>query len=739
MTSQNEIVLELSDALKQKEIVTSYIANLKTSHFTIELNHKYDKKVINSPIQSDNWQKTIKTLAEELKRMYINQDHITMLCDTADDNSSKILNQIFDEGSESKSQAKTLVEVVEKKSDLLFQDQYGAPCIKIEVDDHHEIMFIQNSKFKNYLSKLYFDATRGQVVCQDIQNDVIRILTARALFEGQTKDLNLRVAWAKQNEEIHYDLTDSKWRCVQVTKEGWSIIPHQKDTLFTRFNQKAQVQPDHDYPNDIFDKFLDLMHIYDPERRIMNKVWIISVFIPEFPHTIDIHLGEKGSLKSTLCRYKKRLIDPDKIELLTIPKDKSEFVQQLYHNYLAIYENVRHIPPWFSDEVCRAITGAGTSKRGLYTNDEDVIYNYKRCIGVNGVNNVLTESDVLDRSILEEFDRLTPEQRREEADVDIDFEVMRPKLLGYIFDIMVKVLQIKPTVKLTDLPRMADFAAWGEAIARTLGYEPLEFINIYYSNIGRQNVEAIETNPLAQAIDKFSDMRCEHGKSSCYWYGTTSKALEYLNQVAIQNGIDINSKGWPKAPHWLTRRLRPILSNLREGLGIDVTISIPTSGENKNISTIRILKVAQLAQLAQLIENQAQIEEQDGKAILNSRAINPTPDDIALPETGENRAQFIESRASKASKATFRTSEDPERLNGLNDFSRNYLSQDKKMVFWSKLSDLAKNDGTISSETLQQALTGSCAYSDFRNLLNDAISNGEIDFLVDGSLRMTGK
>ena len=32
-------------------------------------------------------------------------------------------------------------------------------------------------------------------------------------------------------------------------------------------------------------------------------------------------------------------------------------------------------------------------------------------------------------------------------------------------------MQIKPTVKLNDLPRMADFAVWGEAIARAMGYK----------------------------------------------------------------------------------------------------------------------------------------------------------------------------------------------------------------------------------------------------------------------------
>lgn len=123
-------------------------------------------------------------------------------------------------------------------------------------------------------------------------------------------------------------------------------------------------------------------------------------------------------------------------------------------------------------------------------NDEDTIYNYKRCIMINDINNSLTEPDALDRSILTGFDRIPPEQRKEEAKVEAEFEEMRAELLGYILDVLVVALQIKPTIELANLPRMADFTAWGEAIARAMRYMPMEFVNVYNENIGRQNVEA---------------------------------------------------------------------------------------------------------------------------------------------------------------------------------------------------------------------------------------------------------
>jgi hypothetical protein len=168
------------------------------------------------------------------------------------------------------------------------------------------------------------------------------------------------------------------------------------------------------------------MHIKSSDQRLLIKVWSIAAFIPDIPHPISIPYGEKGSVKTTYCKFQKRLIDPDKIELLIVPQEKSEFVQQQYHNYLTVYDNIKTIPYWFSDEVCKAITGIGSSKRRLYTDDGDVIYSYKRLLIINGINNSLTEPDALDRSILKEFERISDDQRKEESKVEAEFEEMKP-------------------------------------------------------------------------------------------------------------------------------------------------------------------------------------------------------------------------------------------------------------------------------------------------------------------------
>jgi hypothetical protein len=105
----------------------------------------------------------------------------------------------------------------------------------------------------------------------------------------------------------------------------------------------------------------------------------------------------------------------------------------------------------------------------------------------------------------------------------------------------------------------------------------LQFISVYYDNIGKQNVEAVKNSALGQAIVKLINK--EPLRS---WQGPLSKLLDELNEIAEdkENNID-TSKAWPRAPNSLSRRLKPLLSNLREGLGINISITRNTAGNRK--------------------------------------------------------------------------------------------------------------------------------------------------------------
>jgi hypothetical protein len=444
----------------------------------------------------------------------------------------------------------------------------------------------------------------------------------------------------------------------QNKQRRWQLVDKTPVPLFVRYNQTPQTQPVTKYEPDIFDKFMRLTNIAIEDEKILLKVYIVTLFIPLIQHVALQAHGEKGGAKSMLETLIKDLVDPAKPKLFSVHKDRMEFIQQVSHNHLAFYDNLKYIPAWLSDEVCRAVTGSGSGKRVLYSDDEDFVREYRRCLGFNGINVVLTEPDVLDRSIIIEQARINPKDRRPEKEILDEYSELKPKLLGYILDILVEAIKIQPSVKLKELPRMADFAIWGEAIARAMGFPDLKFIQVYNDNIGKQNIEAIENNALGQAIARFFSSWYNPEQPAC-WFGTTSEFLNELNMIAVEHNINAASRGWPKAANSLTRRLKTIISNIREGLGFDLSITRSTTGENKGVSVVKVWQIPSPSSPSSPGQNQARNEAQNGEGISCGEDTYPHQDPISSPKTIKNRAQNESSEGSEGSEDTCRTLSSP--------------------------------------------------------------------------------
>jgi hypothetical protein len=225
------------------------------------------------------------------------------------------------------------------------------------------------------------------------------------------------------------------------------------------------------------------------------------------------------------------------------------------------------------------------------------------------------------RSIIIELKSIEPENRINEVKMDAKFSELRPKLLGYILNIIAKAMAIKDSVELElkYLPRMGDFAIWSESIARVMGYEKMKFMSIYDDNIARQNVETIENNLIGQCISRFIN----NGKviSDGYWCGYTSDFLKELNVIASKHNIDTNSKYWPKSANGFTRKLKTITTNIRDGLGYDIFVGRDTSGKNRGASFMEIRKVSSLSSLSSPQESPLKNDPETVKTVIQKTKI----------------------------------------------------------------------------------------------------------------------
>ena len=394
----------------------------------------------------------------------------------------------------------------------------------------------------------------------------MNIIEAQACFEGPQHELHNRVA--ELEGAFWYDLTDDGRRAVKVTPDGWELV-QKPPILFVRYeHHQPQVEP---VSGGDITRLFDFLSPMDEQTKLLLLVWMVSCFIENTPHPVPVLHGPQGAGKSYAFRILRRTIDPSILLALSLPNNNNGLVQTLSHHWVALFDNVDILQPWQSDLMCRAVTGEGFSKRQLYTDDEDYIYSFRRCLGLNGINIAATRADLLDRSILIGLERIDPTQRRSEKELESAFFKARPHILGGVLDALSKAMTIMPTIELAARPRMADFAAWGCAIAEALGYSSGDFIAAYDANIQSQNSEVLEGHPVATAIMTLMEEQTT-------WQGEPAALLETLETIAEEQRINTHAKIWPKAPNALTRRINEVKTNLKEA---GLTIERSRTGDGK--------------------------------------------------------------------------------------------------------------------------------------------------------------
>lgn len=293
---------------------------------------------------------------------------------------------------------------------------------------------------------------------------------------------------------------------------------------------------------------------------LLFSVYLVTCFLPQIAHVILVLSGEKGAAKSTTMRMVKKIVDPAKQDLLSMPTSKADLAIYLNNSYMPCFDNLDTLSAEKSNMLCMAATGGAFTKRTLYSDSDETILQFKRCVGLNGINVVATRPDLLDRSILLELERIPKGERKTEHAIWKGFGADLPRFLGAIFNTISAAMTLYDDVELDEVGRMADFTYWGYAIAEVLGIGGDEFLQSYLTNQDTANEEAISSHPVAAAVIAFM-------KNRSTWAASVSDLVKELEVVAERESINTNVKSWAKESNVLSRRLKEVKSNL-ENVGI---------------------------------------------------------------------------------------------------------------------------------------------------------------------------
>jgi hypothetical protein len=238
------------------------------------------------------------------------------------------------------------------------------------------------------------------------------------------------------------------------------------------------------------------------------------------------------------------------------------------------FDNMAALSAALSDMLCMASTGGAFSKRTLYTDSDETILEFLRCVVLNGINIVATQPDLLDRSFTTELSRIRTDERRPEDIIFKEFADDLPKILGALFNALSKAISIRETLTLERVGRMADFTYWGYAIAEVIGIGGELFLEAYLENQNRANEEALASNPVATAVIALM-------RGTFQWSSSVSRLMYELEIVAETEKINTRQKIWPKEANVLSRRLNEVKSNLEE---VGIQYEVRPAGDYKKIT-----------------------------------------------------------------------------------------------------------------------------------------------------------
>jgi hypothetical protein len=454
------------------------------------------------------------------------------------------------EGRSDQSQTDILLKIAGRAK--LFHTPDGKAYADLEIDHHRQTWPVGSQPFCDWLTEDFLTKT-GRAPNSESLKSTISTTAARARLNAPERDVFVRVG--RVGEKLYLDLCDKTWRAIEISRSGWRLIDRPPLRFLRSQGMQALPVPETGGSIESLRPFLNIKTDAD---FVLVVAWILAAFRDRGPYPLLIVSGEQGSAKSTFSKVLSDLIDPNVAPLRTLPSSERDLFIMTRHRHLLSFDNLSGLPAWLSDAFCRVATGAAFSTRRLYSNDEEEIFTASRPTILNGIEDIVTRSDLADRAIFLTLDPIADAGRKTEEEFWAAFESEKPQLLGALLDGLVVGLQQLPNTKLPSYPRMADFAKWGAA-CETAYWPAGTFSSAYKGNRDGAVEDVIDANPVATAVREFMQNRTQ-------WKGTSTDLLKELGRLAVV-GVT-RSKDWPSDPGQLSQRLRRATTFLRK-LGIE--------------------------------------------------------------------------------------------------------------------------------------------------------------------------
>jgi hypothetical protein len=413
---------------------------------------------------------------------------------------------------------------------------------------------VQSSDFRHWLAGRFYECN-GEPASGYKLDELVSANAAEALFKGPEYRVHLRMA--RDGGAIWLDLADAEGRAVRIDKEGWTVVAasHVTPKFFRPPNMRLLPEPSQGEADASL--LRQLLNLSDENTFRLLLTWLSFAIVPDKPYPLIAVSGPAGAAKSSFAEFVRATIDPSEVPLFGMPK-RDDLPAFAKNNPVLCFDNLSTIGAFLADELCRLATGGGLGGRKFYTNDGEATFNVRRPVLLTGINDVATRGDLADRSIVVRLEKIPETGRRTDAEVREAFREAHPRILAALLDMVAMGLRRYEDVRQERrrLPRMADFALWGFAVAPAIRWSAEDFDRAYRMNRNEAFEAAIEDDPIAPPILMLLERQA--GRA---WEGTTGRLLTKLKTLAEDAAF---APRFPKSPEALGKaltRIEPALAS----------------------------------------------------------------------------------------------------------------------------------------------------------------------------------
>ena len=285
----------------------------------------------------------------------------------------------------------TMIAIV--KGAVLFHSPEGKAYAEVPVPGHSECMAIRGDGFSQWLKRAYYMQEKTPPKDKDVEA-ALALLEAQAIYDGPERKVFLRAA--QHEGRIYLNLRNAGGEVVEINRDGWRIIGASPVPFRHPKNMSALPTP---IPGSSIDELRKFINVKSDNDFVMLVSTLLTHPLINIPVPILALVGEQGTAKSTTARMARSLGDPNVSPLRALPSNLRDLAIAANNSWVLAFDNTSSITPLMSDALCRLATGGGFSTRGLYTDDDEVVFEAQRPVILTGIEGYIERPDLAERTV----------------------------------------------------------------------------------------------------------------------------------------------------------------------------------------------------------------------------------------------------------------------------------------------------------------------------------------------------